>query len=194
MKTKIVVGAVLLLFWGGVTAILASEFVSNEANKKIRQIIEGDSSPQITAGIVQGQEPTVVAVGNNQNSNSIVLTASEIAKHNSRADCWMIIGGKVYNLTGFIAGHPGGASVMASYCGRDGTVGFQTQGGKGSHSSTANAMLASYFLGNLNQQANSEAFTTTVSPIQGNTLNPTIGSTGDEDEVEDEDEDEDEDD
>lgn len=37
-----------------------------------------------------------------------VLSASEIQKHNSFEDCWLVIDGNVWDLTEFAPQHPGG--------------------------------------------------------------------------------------
>lgn len=58
---------------------------------------------------------------------SIKLSASEIQSHNSRSDCWSIVRGSVYNLTSYVQKHPGGASVIANICGKDGSSAFINQ-------------------------------------------------------------------
>lgn len=40
------------------------------------------------------------------------ITFEEVEKHNKKDDCWMIIHGKVYDVTKFLVEHPGGEEVM----------------------------------------------------------------------------------
>jgi cytochrome b involved in lipid metabolism len=47
------------------------------------------------------------------------VTLSEVKKHNHRNDCWVVINGKVYDLTNFLKSHPGGANPILSWAGRD---------------------------------------------------------------------------
>ena len=49
---------------------------------------------------------------------------AEIRKHSTRDDFWMIIRGKVYNLTSYLPYHPGGVDILMSTAGRDGTALF----------------------------------------------------------------------
>jgi cytochrome b involved in lipid metabolism len=42
---------------------------------------------------------------------SKVFSAAEVSQHNQPADCWLIISGKVYNVTSFLGEHPGGKKV-----------------------------------------------------------------------------------
>ena len=36
------------------------------------------------------------------------FSVDEIAKHNTEEDCWVVIHGKVYDVTEFLPDHPGG--------------------------------------------------------------------------------------
>merc|ERR1711918_55346 len=52
------------------------------------------------------------------------VSAAEVAKHNSDKDCWVIIGDDVYDVTGFLADHPGGKKAIMLYAGKDATEEF----------------------------------------------------------------------
>ena len=36
------------------------------------------------------------------------ISTSEISKHAKPGDCWVVVNGKVYDLTNFAPNHPGG--------------------------------------------------------------------------------------
>lgn len=42
-------------------------------------------------------------------------------RHNTRGSCWVIIAGEVYDVTGFLALHPGGAAPILAVAGTDAT-------------------------------------------------------------------------
>lgn len=42
--------------------------------------------------------------------DSKLLSTSEISKHNSPEDCWLVIDDQVWDCTGFAGEHPGGSS------------------------------------------------------------------------------------
>lgn len=72
------------------------------------------------------------------------LTREEVAKHNTREDCWIIISGKVYDITDWAPHHPGGAGIARMYAGRDGTAEFGDY-----HSAKAVRHMAHFCLGDL---------------------------------------------
>ena len=47
---------------------------------------------------------------------------TEVSKHNSPEDAWMVIHGKVYNVTPYLPYHPGGVSTLLKEAGGDGTA------------------------------------------------------------------------
>ncbi|KAG2186716.1 hypothetical protein INT44_002942 [Umbelopsis vinacea] len=52
------------------------------------------------------------------------LTLQEVAKHNTKDDLWIVIHGKVYDLTNFLPEHPGGPRIILKYAGQDATDAF----------------------------------------------------------------------
>lgn len=77
---------------------------------------------------------------------------ADVAKHNTSADCWIIVSNNVYAVTSFFSQHPGGAERIVPFCGRDATTAFLTQGGEGKHSAIADQQLAQFKVGSLNSQ------------------------------------------
>uniref|UniRef100_A0AAZ3R5N7 Cytochrome b5 heme-binding domain-containing protein n=1 Tax=Oncorhynchus tshawytscha TaxID=74940 RepID=A0AAZ3R5N7_ONCTS len=78
-------------------------------------------------------------------SDVTYYTLEEVKTHNKRTDAWLIIHDKVYNITSFLAEHPGGEDVLMAQAGTDATVSFEDVG----HSKDARAMLINYYIGEL---------------------------------------------
>lgn len=93
---------------------------------------------------------------NNSNSVAIALTATEIAKHNSTADCWLIINNNVYDVSVYLNQHPGGRSTIAPYCGQEATQAFDTKNTGAPHSDNAQNLLSSFYLGQVGSQINTQ--------------------------------------
>uniref|UniRef100_A0A0W0FBI3 Cytochrome b2 n=1 Tax=Moniliophthora roreri TaxID=221103 RepID=A0A0W0FBI3_MONRR len=52
-------------------------------------------------------------------------TLEEVAEHNKPHSCWVIINEQVYDVTDFLLEHPGGASIILKYAGRDATRAYE---------------------------------------------------------------------
>ncbi|KDQ52808.1 hypothetical protein JAAARDRAFT_162334 [Jaapia argillacea MUCL 33604] len=50
------------------------------------------------------------------------ISGKEVAQHNSRESCWIIVHGKVYDVTEFLPDHPGGSKIILKYAGKDATA------------------------------------------------------------------------
>lgn len=159
----------LFIFWGITVAVIVAGLISLNKNNKT---IVGSN----TNGVEQIGNITGVSAG----ANNLVLSSTELAKHNSGQSCWLLISGKIYDVTAFINSHPGGDRTILSSCGTDATVAFGTRGGTGSHSSSANAMLGDYYIGNLNQTVTTNPANRANRPVVNpNPTTPT--SRGDDD-------------
>merc|ERR1719191_2036940 len=48
----------------------------------------------------------------------------EVAKHNTKDDCWVVVSGEVLNVTNFLSSHPGGELAIVTFAGKDATEEF----------------------------------------------------------------------
>nr|KAF6409536.1 cytochrome b5 type B [Rousettus aegyptiacus] len=69
----------------------------------------------------------------------------EVAKRNSPKDIWLVIHGRVYDITRFLNEHPGGEEVLLEQAGADASESFEDVG----HSSDAREMLKQYYIGDV---------------------------------------------
>lgn len=72
------------------------------------------------------------------------VTREEVALHNTQNDCWIIISGKVYDITEWAPHHPGGAGIARMYAGKEATAEFGDY-----HSTEAVAHMANFCVGAL---------------------------------------------
>lgn len=129
MWLLIIIPAVVLVF------ILKNRGVTSEKLKKVTRNLEKMSR----------QSETIKK-----------YTLEEIGKHNKKEDCWLVIKGRVYDVTKFIAlgQHP---PVIEMGCGKDATTLFETRttetgkkiGSGKPHSQKAKELLQNYYLGEL---------------------------------------------
>ena len=147
---------------------LLAQYYVGDLNQKINQntlaqnVSKAKSNPLVINPTVT---PTPAPLG--VPTSNVVLNSAEVAKHNVISDCWMIINNKVYNLSDYASAHPGGVQNIANYCGKEATQAYDTKGGRGnSHSSSAQSLLAQYYIGDLNQTVNQTTLNQTIQNTQ----------------------------
>ena len=52
------------------------------------------------------------------------VSVDEVKKHKTAKDCWVIIDGKVFDVTEFLPDHPGGKKAIVMYGGKDASEEF----------------------------------------------------------------------
>ncbi|XP_058807592.1 cytochrome b5-like [Phymastichus coffea] len=97
--------------------------------------------------------------------------ASEVAKHNHPDDLWLVLHGKIYDVTKFLKEHPGGEEVLIGLAGTDATLCFDDIG----HSQEAKQLKDSYEIGALDGVMAPSTTTTTT------TTTGSSDATGDDD-------------
>jgi cytochrome b involved in lipid metabolism len=116
-------------------------------------------------------------------TGNITLTLPEIAKHNTRADCYLIMKDSVYSVAGFIDKHPGGAMKILDMCGKEATTIFTAI-----HSNFAWNLLKDFYIGKVGDSINIESATAEVKTrVEANPDIKTLKA-GDDDEEDEEDE------
>ncbi|XP_073032845.1 cytochrome b5 [Primulina eburnea] len=74
-----------------------------------------------------------------------LFTMEEASEHNTSEDCWVVIDGKVYDVTTYLEEHPGGDDILLEVTGKDATDEFEDAG----HSKTARELMGQFFIGEL---------------------------------------------
>ncbi|GAU93846.1 hypothetical protein RvY_05718 [Ramazzottius varieornatus] len=80
-------------------------------------------------------------------SEARIITKEELARHNTEADAWMAIRGKVYNISKYLDYHPGGLPILMAEAGTDATLLFD----KNHRWVNVDRLLASCQVGRLKQ-------------------------------------------
>ncbi|CAN7010227.1 unnamed protein product [Brassica oleracea var. botrytis] len=86
-----------------------------------------------------------IIVAKTMGDEAKIFTLSQVSEHNQAHDCWIVINGKVYDVTKFLEDHPGGDEVLLSSTGKDATDDFEDVG----HSESAREMMEQYCVGEI---------------------------------------------
>ena len=54
-------------------------------------------------------------------SEQRLISAADVAEHNTRESCWVVLYGNVWDVTDFLDEHPGGAKIILKLAGKDAT-------------------------------------------------------------------------
>jgi cytochrome b involved in lipid metabolism len=114
---------------------------------------ENEADSEDGSGAEQAGSDSSQSAGENTGTKAAKeLTLEDISAHASPDDCWMAIGGKVYDVSGFAAKHGGGEAVYQG-CGQDATTLFETRpmGSGTPHSEKARSFLPNFEIGVLKQ-------------------------------------------
>ena len=136
----------IFLFWGFITILFAFGTIKGS----------GDSNAVTGIGLssqntqIPSEQGTVNSIAGDV--PGAFLDKKIIALHAREDDCWVIIGGKVYNVTSYLPLHPGGVATILEACGGDATNGFNTKGYETKpqeHSKFAHTLLSSFYVGDI---------------------------------------------
>ncbi len=154
MKRLITISLIIAVLAVGGLVIFA--FIQPTPDTNVANTTNTTNSKQTVAD--EPTDTTTTNVGPTSATLTVTLSLVEAAKHNSISDCWIVVSDKVYDITAYFGGHPGGDSTMSPTCGKDATAAFYTKdpyatvsSTRSSHSSRAASGLTEYFIGNLNE-------------------------------------------
>ena len=105
---------------------------------------------------------------------NITLSTTEVAKHSTKTSCWIIVEGKVYDISRYFGNHPGGDIIMVNFCGKEATTAFKLSPHR--HSDSATSLLVKYLLGNLGETIN-QGTTSTQQTAEAPATAPTATTT-----------------
>lgn len=95
-----------------------------------RQSTTAATGPKIhekVASLKNDSSSTVRSAVSTSPGNALTVrtySSEEVAKHTSDTDCWVVLEGHVYDVTGFLSDHPGGKKAIMLYAGKDATKEF----------------------------------------------------------------------
>jgi cytochrome b involved in lipid metabolism len=83
------------------------------------------AQPQPTTSSGRWAWPAGAAVAASLDGAGRQYSREEVARHNTAEDCWIVIGDRVYDVTAWLARHPGRPAPILALAGMDATVQFR---------------------------------------------------------------------
>ena len=87
----------------------------------------------------RAQVQNLPSVGNEE------FSRAEVARHNSKEDCWIVYKNKAYDVTKFVDVHPAGPNYLTDYAGADASIEYDQVG----HSGDAADLLQTFYRGDI---------------------------------------------
>lgn len=106
----------------------------------------GRIDPMTTAAAAEAAPVPSPGASSGAGTSSGGPTLAEVARHSSPQDCWSVVDGTVYDLTRWVAQHPGGPGTIGGMCGVDASAAFR---GKHGGEAAAARALAGFRVGPL---------------------------------------------
>lgn len=104
-------------------------------------VLRSNVGPSPFAALQPTPAPSVPRAGDGTS-----YSMAEVSKHNQPDDCWLVYGGRVYDVTNYVPIHQGGDSIM-KWAGKDATALGVNLGPQ--HPSTVPELLNRYHIGEL---------------------------------------------
>jgi len=109
---------------GGELAILT--FAGKDASSEFDMIHPPDViekyAPDAIIGQIGGGAAAAPAAADAAPDGQKSYPPAEVSKHNKKEDCWIMLQGRVLNVTGFLDSHPGGVQAIMNFAGKDATA------------------------------------------------------------------------
>ena len=107
----------------GGNALLECVVIGRVAGRSASKQLLRSAISTVSANKVSGALNRMNTIRNHLNADK-EFSKEEIAKHNKDGDCWLIIWDQVYDVSKFMADHPGGKDAILQFGGQDATEQF----------------------------------------------------------------------
>jgi cytochrome b involved in lipid metabolism len=123
MKYALLIGLAVLLFGCVVqpTGPL-EESLKPPAGLDVEEALDNGEGKNADETVEGNESSNNAASGANESAaNETGIDSTELSRHSSPSDCWVVYDGEVYDVTSYLLRHPGGSQPIADHCGKDGS-------------------------------------------------------------------------